>query len=327
MSIFRKPSARLLATAAIALVVLAGATLGPNRSNTALAVCSGPSVTSINHTFGSTAGGLVVNITGCGFTGLISVHFETALASWALISDTSINANSPAHAAATVDITVTTALGTSATSAADQFTYTDACKTANIVPDKASPQPVGTVITFTGSSTNCPNPRYEFWMLRPGSHNWEVVQPYSASNTLVWDTASIAAGTYQFIVMARDASSSGVFNNGAGTTYDASASLSYTLTAVPTPCTAVNASALPASPQLAGTPVTVTAIAVTCPNPRYQFWILLAGSQTWLVAKFYSVSNTYNWDTTSITAGVYKFMVMARDASSAGTSNNGGGTT
>src|ERR1700694_6190915 len=100
MSIFRKPSARLLATAAIALVVLARATLGPNRSNAALAVCSGPSVTSINHTFGSTAGGLVVNLTGSCFTGLISVHFLGSRGVWAVLSHMSVSAHRAAHARA-----------------------------------------------------------------------------------------------------------------------------------------------------------------------------------------------------------------------------------
>jgi hypothetical protein len=40
------------------------------------------------------------------------------------VSDTQITVTSPAHATGTVDVTVTTTGGTSATSVNDRFTYT-----------------------------------------------------------------------------------------------------------------------------------------------------------------------------------------------------------
>jgi hypothetical protein len=52
------------------------------------------------------------------------VNFGGSGASFSVDSDTQITAVSPAHAAGTVDITVTTLGGTSAASAADEFTYT-----------------------------------------------------------------------------------------------------------------------------------------------------------------------------------------------------------
>jgi len=83
-----------------------------------------PTVTSTSPTNGSTAGGTSVTITGTGFTGATAVTFGTTPAtSYTVVSDTQTTATSPAHAAGPVDVTVTTSSGTSATSAADQFTY------------------------------------------------------------------------------------------------------------------------------------------------------------------------------------------------------------
>ena len=64
-----------------------------------------------------------MTITGTGFTGATAVDFGTTPAtSFTVVSDTSITADSPAGTG-TVDVTVTTPGGTSATSPADQFTY------------------------------------------------------------------------------------------------------------------------------------------------------------------------------------------------------------
>jgi len=87
---------------------------------------SGPAVTGVSPGTGPNSGGTAVIITGSGFTGATSVHFGTEAASFTVVSGTSITASSPAEPNddATVDITVTTPQGTSATSSADQFAYT-----------------------------------------------------------------------------------------------------------------------------------------------------------------------------------------------------------
>ena len=76
------------------------------------------------------------------------------------------------------------------------------------------------------------------------------------------------------------------------------------------------ASAAPASPQAHGTSITFTASAAGCPNPRYQFWILAPGG-SWTVAQPYSSNATFNWNTSALPAGGYRYSVWARDASSA----------
>ena len=84
---------------------------------------AGPSVTSLAPSSGPSTGGTSVTVTGTGFTGASAVNFgTTAATSFTVNSATSITATSP-PAAGTVDVTVTTPSGTSATSAADQFTY------------------------------------------------------------------------------------------------------------------------------------------------------------------------------------------------------------
>ena len=85
-------------------------------------MASAPVVTSISPTSGPLGGGTSVTITGTGFTDATAVNFGgTAAASFTINSYTSITAVSPAESAGTVDITVTSADGTSATSSADQF--------------------------------------------------------------------------------------------------------------------------------------------------------------------------------------------------------------
>ena len=113
-----------------------------------------PTVTSVSPTAGPTAGGTTVTITGTGFaaanpTG--AVKFGATNATYTINSNTQITATSPANAAGTYDITVATPGGTSATSAADQFTYVPAPTITSISPT-AGPTGGGTTVTITGTN-------------------------------------------------------------------------------------------------------------------------------------------------------------------------------
>jgi YVTN family beta-propeller protein len=79
-----------------------------------------PAVTLISPSSGPA--GTSVTITGTGFTSTSAVEFGGTLALFQVNSGTSITAIAPAGSGI-VDVTVTTPLGTSPTSAADQFTY------------------------------------------------------------------------------------------------------------------------------------------------------------------------------------------------------------
>jgi uncharacterized membrane protein len=113
-----------------------------------------PKVTGINPTSGSNTGGTSVTISGTGFSGATSVSFGTKPAStFTVVSDTQVTATSPAGSG-TVDVTVTTPVATSATSSADQFTYTIAPppvpKVTSISPN-SGPDTGGTSVTISGT--------------------------------------------------------------------------------------------------------------------------------------------------------------------------------
>jgi hypothetical protein len=90
---------------------------------TKLSGASPPSVSSVSPSSGSTLGGTPVTIAGTGFSAGASVSFGTSPASSVTVDSASaITATSPAGSG-TVNVSVTTSSGTSATTAADLFTY------------------------------------------------------------------------------------------------------------------------------------------------------------------------------------------------------------
>jgi hypothetical protein len=60
--------------------------------------------------------------------------------------------------------------------------------------------------------------------------------------------------------------------------------------------------------------ITLTATANGCPNPVYEFWLRPPGS-SWGSARSYTPSNTYAWNSTGQTPGVWGFGVHVRDSS------------
>ncbi len=87
-------------------------------------------------------------ITGSGFTGATEVKFGTiAATSFAVNSFTQI---SPVEPAGTVDVTVTTPIGTSVTSSVDQFVYEPAPTVTAISPTTGLTTG-GTSVTITGT--------------------------------------------------------------------------------------------------------------------------------------------------------------------------------
>ena len=95
----------------------------PTSSADQFTYVAAPSVTSISPTSGPAIGGTSVTITGANLAGATAVDFGGVAAAITNDTATQITATSPAGTAYTVDVTVTTAGGTSATSSADQFTY------------------------------------------------------------------------------------------------------------------------------------------------------------------------------------------------------------
>jgi hypothetical protein len=112
-----------------------------------------PVVTGISPAAGPVGGGTTVTITGTGLANATAVMFGTVSVSKTnFISDTdgTLVVPAPQHAAGTVDVTVVTAIGTSAVSAADQFTYAAIPSVTSIAPAKG-PAAGGSTVTITGA--------------------------------------------------------------------------------------------------------------------------------------------------------------------------------
>jgi hypothetical protein len=122
-----------------------------------------PAVSGITPTFGPADGGTSVTITGTGFTTASTVKFGTVAAtSVTYVSPTELKAVSPAAvdqtANSTVDVVTTGAFGSSATAAADQFTY-EVAPTINVstgtppgIAPTTGPAAGGTPVTITGTN-------------------------------------------------------------------------------------------------------------------------------------------------------------------------------
>jgi hypothetical protein len=112
-----------------------------------------PVVTNIVPSHGRPAGGNVVTIVGNDLEGATAVHFgANAATSVTNYSHHLVTAKAPAGTG-TVDVTVTTPLGTSAVSRKDQYTYNTKTVTVvtHVTPHRGSPSG-GTAVTIRGSN-------------------------------------------------------------------------------------------------------------------------------------------------------------------------------
>ena len=113
------------------------------------AYVAAPTVTKITATAGPLAGGTKLTITGTNLAKATEVLFGDTAARITRESATRIAVVAPAGTAGTVDVTVVTAGGTSATSPADEFTYAAAPTITELSP-ATGPISAGTSVTITG---------------------------------------------------------------------------------------------------------------------------------------------------------------------------------
>jgi hypothetical protein len=140
-------------TVDIVVVTPLGGTSATSSSDQFTYNASAPTVTAVSPTSGPTVGGTSVTVTGTNFTGASAVMFGNVPAtSFSVSSPTQLTAVSPVHGAGVVDITVTTAGGTSSTSASDQFTYVASAPTVTSVAPNSGSTAGGTFVLVTGSN-------------------------------------------------------------------------------------------------------------------------------------------------------------------------------
>jgi hypothetical protein len=110
-----------------------------------------PTITGVSPNSGSTAGGNTVTITGTGFTGVTQVNFGGTLTGAFNVGATSLDVLAPAHAVGTVDISITTANGTTANTTADDYTYTAAGPNITSISPTTGSIGGGTIVTINGT--------------------------------------------------------------------------------------------------------------------------------------------------------------------------------
>src|SRR5215831_14704211 len=140
-----------LAVGAALVGLLGGVAAAPAAAQPMVPWRTVPTVNGVSPASGPIIGGTVVTITETVFTAGATVAFgANAATNVQFVNSTTLKATSPAGAAlGKVDVTVTTAGGTSATSALDQFNYTGPTVTG--VSPASGPAAGGTVVTISGT--------------------------------------------------------------------------------------------------------------------------------------------------------------------------------
>ena len=132
----------------VAVTLIASGGTAPAGSFTYLAA---PTVTGIAASAGPVAGGTSITITGTGLLNASAVDFGMLTGVITSKTATQIVATSPAEAAGTVDVTVTTGGGVSGTSPADQFTF-EGVPTVTGVSPAIGPTVGGASVVISGTN-------------------------------------------------------------------------------------------------------------------------------------------------------------------------------
>jgi hypothetical protein len=176
--------------------------------------------------------------------------------------------------------------------------------------DKATPQSVGAIVTFSAAATGgSGNYEYYFTIRDPNTGTWSVGQAYSGNSIWTWDTTGLGIGAYTIQVWARSV--------GSLAAYEAYRSISFTLNTPPPPVTGVTVSKDKVSPQSVGAKVTFSASATGgSGNYEYYFTVRDPNTGTWSVGQAYSGNSSWTWDTTGLGTGTYTIQVWARSIGS-----------
>jgi alpha-tubulin suppressor-like RCC1 family protein len=187
------------------------------------------------------------------------------------------------------------------------------CSNAGLVSDAPSYRATpGTVVNWTATaSCALPNPEYSFWF-QDTTGVWTNAQPYSSSNSYAWNTAGLANGNYNWSVWVREAGSSTPNNQ-----WETYRGVPFQVNTSPA-CTGGVASGSPTGSTAPGVPVTWTASASSCTSTEYRFYLLPPGG-SYALARDWSTSPTFVWDTTGATNGTWTASVWMRSVGSTAT--------
>jgi hypothetical protein len=166
--------------------------------------------------------------------------------------------------------------------------------------NQALPAATGTPITWTAHVKGGEAGPTQYQFVRYSAKSgWQVVRPYSTSNTFTWTPTWGDDGTYAMQVWARNAGSSATYDAWLGGDYFqvAPASIHLTTTA-----------RFPVPP---GTTVNWTAsVSDSSVNVEYQYVLYDRATGSWSVARTYSTNPSFAWRPS--VAGTYLFQIWAR---------------
>ena len=172
------------------------------------------------------------------------------------------------------------------------------CMAASLSTDRTSPQPTGTQVALGGSATCDGAPQYRF-MVQPQGGAWTVLQDFMTSTSYTW-VGGGPQGAYNIELDAKSAT--------APASSMTSTQLAFTLAG----CTGATLVASPASPQIPGTPVLLTATS-TCPGTAQYGFIVTGPNSPPVVVLPYGGANTYSWNTAGLALGAYTLTVDVRN--------------
>lgn len=78
-----------------------------------------------------------------------------------------------------------------------------ACTITGFSASPSSPQPVGTMVTFTASASGCSQPTYLFWVKAASGGSWILARGYTTNSTYAWRNTGDGKTTYTWVVWIR----------------------------------------------------------------------------------------------------------------------------
>jgi len=144
-----------IAVAAGGMLVVLTVGIALTTSGGAQAGSTAPTVTAVVPQLGPTAGGTLVTVSGTNLFGTTGVTFGGNSASFVNVSNTKLQAISPPGTVGSVDIQVTTGVGTSAVTPLDLFTYVTTPAIQSLRPDEGPTSGKNTV-AISGSDFVAP---------------------------------------------------------------------------------------------------------------------------------------------------------------------------
>ena len=180
-----------------------------------------------------------------------------------------------------------------------------------LTTDKIAPQNPGAVITFTAAAAGGSGSyQYVYYLRNPQTNTWSLAQAYSGNAQWTWNTQGTALGTYEIQAWARNSESTAP--------YEAYKSVPYTITSsILQPATGVALTTDRIAPQNPGAVITFTAAATGGSGPyEYIYYLWNPKTNTWSLARAYSSSSIWTWNTAGTDTGMYEIQVWTRTSGS-----------